>query len=202
MKKLVFAAIAAFGMAMTASASAVVWGWNDLSYEDANGEAFSEKGTAFLYVLTSEDATVSFKDGVWNLNGAKLVEKSGWNEDLTGWGSDAGNDSPLVNAGTVKGADQQYFSLILVDGNASDLASYVGEGKNAYIVSGQGEQYKAGVTAEGAVYGTDFTQWDDIEMAGWTSLGGSSPTPGIPEPTSGLLLVVGGAMLALRRRRA
>ena len=37
-----------------------------------------------------------------------------------------------------------------------------------------------------------------------TMSGGSTPpgpTPGIPEPTSGLLLVVGGAMLALRRKQ-
>ena len=32
--------------------------------------------------------------------------------------------------------------------------------------------------------------------------GGSTPSEDVPEPTSGLLLVLGGAMLALRRRRA
>ena len=37
----------------------------------------------------------------------------------------------------------------------------------------------------------------DLASAGWTKSGG-----GVPEPTSGLLLVLGGAMLALRRRRA
>ena len=41
----------------------------------------------------------------------------------------------------------------------------------------------------------------DLASAGWTkSSGGGSG--GVPEPTSGLLLVLGGAMLALRRRRA
>ena len=38
----------------------------------------------------------------------------------------------------------------------------------------------------------------DLASAGWTKTGGSD----VPEPTSGLLLLVGGAMLALRRKRA
>ena len=38
----------------------------------------------------------------------------------------------------------------------------------------------------------------DLASAGWTKTGGG----GVPEPTSGLLLLVGGAMLALRRKRA
>ena len=33
----------------------------------------------------------------------------------------------------------------------------------------------------------------------WTAIGGAEP---VPEPTSGLLLLVGGALLALKRRRA
>ena len=40
----------------------------------------------------------------------------------------------------------------------------------------------------------------DLASAGWTKSGGSSTD--VPEPTSGLLLVLGGAMLALHRRRA
>ena len=45
-----------------------------------------------------------------------------------------------------------------------------------------------------------------LTSSGWTAISGSTPpTPGpggVPEPTSGLLLALGGAMLALRRRRA
>ena len=43
----------------------------------------------------------------------------------------------------------------------------------------------------------------DMAGAGWTpSSGGGGGGGGVPEPTSGLLLAFGGAMLALRRRHA
>ena len=42
----------------------------------------------------------------------------------------------------------------------------------------------------------------DMASAGWTPSSGGGGTGGVPEPTSGLLLALGGAMLALRRRRA
>ena len=43
------------------------------------------------------------------------------------------------------------------------------------------------------------TSGTDLPITGWTAISG---TEDVPEPTSGLLLVLGGAMLALRRRRA
>ena len=39
-------------------------------------------------------------------------------------------------------------------------------------------------------------------VSGITPVGGGSGGSDVPEPTSGLLLALGGAMLALRRRRA
>ena len=50
--------------------------------------------------------------------------------------------------------------------------------------------FKDGLMPEG------WLDESDLGGAGWTKSGG-----GVPEPTSGLLLVLGGAMLALRRRR-
>ena len=49
------------------------------------------------------------------------------------------------------------------------------------------------------------TQWNSLKAGDLTLAGSGTFTAGasdIPEPTSGLLLVLGGAMLALRRRRA
>ena len=55
-----------------------------------------------------------------------------------------------------------------------------------------------GSSAETALVPDGFLDTSDLASAGWTKTGGG----GVPEPTSGLLLLVGGAMLALRRKRA
>ena len=53
------------------------------------------------------------------------------------------------------------------------------------------------IVAQSAMLPNFTLDTTDLASAGWTKSGG-----GIPEPTSGLLLVLGGAMLALRRRLA
>ena len=74
------------------------------------------------------------------------------------------------------------------------------------IVGGNTFAYYDGVDASGSIYtppsgGTPLELWGDDPYTTGTikTTGGGG---GIPEPTSGLLLLVGGAMLALRRKRA
>ena len=59
---------------------------------------------------------------------------------------------------------------------------------------------------EQAVAGNDFVDYATLETlatsSNWSTMSGGSGGTDVPEPTSGLLLVLGGAMLALRRRRA
>ena len=86
------------------------------------------------------------------------------------------------------------------------------------IVAG-GEYHLVFVAFEGDKYylsgSSTATGWDGSDeypsatatQASWTSVNFSTanwktPSGGVPEPTSGILLVLGGAMLALRRRRA
>lgn len=74
-------------------------------------------------------------------------------------------------------------------------------GNDYYIVSGaaNGQSYISIDDQSIALFNADSF------AAGYTKYVQASPTPpdpGIPEPTSGLLLVLGGAVLALRRRRA
>ena len=79
------------------------------------------------------------------------------------------------------------------------------------MVDAAGENFKAIGTYAGTdiVYDT-ANQESQITMntspafaaASWTAVGGGSGGgEGVPEPTSGLLLLVGGAMLALRRKQ-
>ena len=53
---------------------------------------------------------------------------------------------------------------------------------------------------ESAPDNTDFAS-STFASASWTAVGGGS-TPPIPEPTSGILMIVGLGALALRRRKA
>ena len=53
------------------------------------------------------------------------------------------------------------------------------------------------VDAQSTLLPDGYLDTTDLASAGWTKTGGGD----VPEPTSGLLLLVGGAMLALRRKR-
>ena len=81
--------------------------------------------------------------------------------------------------------------MVLFDADTADNA-----GSGFFTVSGITEMttadYTAAIDASGIGTASNMT----IPV---TSGGSSSD---VPEPTSGLLLVLGGAMLALRRRRA
>ena len=69
------------------------------------------------------------------------------------------------------------------------------DGKGYWTMAGTGEIYTT--STEPTMGSLDMTSKLATAYTPWK--GGSGD---IPEPTSGLLLLVGGAMLALRRRRA
>ena len=84
--------------------------------------------------------------------------------------------------GTANEASASYYMIVVDDGMAHYFTSDV---KTAKATSAGKLTMGFGSLASQSAAGA----WKDA-------------TPGTPEPTSGLLLLVGGAMLALRRRRA
>ena len=86
----------------------------------------------------------------------------------------------------------------------SDLKGYGSSQYSFYV-----ELYN---TAGGSVHKTQTVSYDSLLSSGYIATGGVlTPTvlasggfngASVPEPTSGVLLLVGGALLALRRRRA
>ena len=195
MKKLIIVAAVALAASFGYGASAgwdVGWVYSDItgysSYDDG-----SANGSYWILALTSADTSgISVdKDGALQ----------GFSGTTLGTGSLA--DIGQGGSGDVSGVTaNQYIALVVYDSDAV-AGDYVG----AYgIAVGQ---VSGDASDDPPVTGTIPTFANDAEgyvAANVGILGGSTPPVpgpgGIPEPTSGLLLVLGGAMLALRRRRA
>ncbi len=105
-------------------------------------------------------------------------------------GANGGNGNRLAASGVTEGiAANDPLTFVFVDGA-------VAEGSNYYV-------FNAVNIPAANVYEppTTGTAWA-FTPSSLTLAGSGKFTSDIPEPTSGLLLLVGGAMLALRRRRA
>ena len=192
MKKLIIT-VASIAVAAGVNAAAMQWGNMFGTYEDVNGDAFTG-GTALLYVLAGDSSTaVAYDGGSWKLNGATLVASSAYDSGIDGWGVEEYTDvGSSVSAGTYWGDDMQYFSLVIVDKDGvSSLDGYDG---NYIIYTDQGTQ--AVVEPSGPTWGVDFSFYNDIAATDWQS------AAAVPEPTSGLLLLLGMAGLALKRKKA
>jgi len=106
------------------------------------------------------------------------------------------------DTGTKKGAAAGLLSDSSKIADKSDvelmLVVFDADGKNYTTVSGiSGHSYSA--ESAGTAVTADFSS--AFGSASWTALGGGGGTDPLPEPTSGLLLLVGGAVLALRRKQ-
>ena len=149
---------------------------------------------------------------------AYLVNASAWNTATitaaTFSDSSIVLDSTTFNAGTGTGS-KTYTTLIdsTTAGTRSVDVTSLDEGStlNVYYVllntnKDPNEYYTIADTLTGRsptgeeTLGTNISIANStLSAASWTAVGGSSP---VPEPTSGLLLVLGMAGLALRRKRA
>ena len=195
MKKLMIVCVAV-AMAAVAQAASVSWTISNIySPSDPNPKAAVGSVSAWLFVTGN---TTDVTDGipVTTLAAVQAVLDSG---DLTGLSSLAAAHGTNASAGMFTGATGLTgFSsgsltafAVVVDG--TDLAS----AENYFLVNGGAEKTASFTSATGAKalgWGSQAT----ITQAagGWTS---TSP---IPEPTSGLLMLIGMAGLALRRKRA
>ena len=173
----------AIAAGLVASAGTVNWSaWDD----DATGSS-----DLALYIMMGDLATGATIDAIKDTDTAKTYVAGAA-------GSGALDHTDYFYAQGQTGAlseGQTSFYAVLFDGDSIDTSSN-------YQVFGGYSVYVPGNGAASLEF--DLT---GLTASGWSSISGSTPTPptpgpsGIPEPTSGLLLLVGGAMLALRRKQ-
>ena len=191
MKKLVIA-LSAVVAACALNAAQYSWGFTNDSIQDTSG-AYLDGGTAMLYL-----GTVSFDESTgWNLAGATLLGTAGQDSTMYTFGPVAADVSnPSSDAVTVGGA-QAYTLVLLQDSGVSDLASYTGDGKYYYLETGTTgtSGYMDGATPVSVATMLSATA---VAKGDWAE----AVTSSVPEPTSGLLLLLGVAGLALKRKRA
>ena len=186
MKKLIIAAVAV-AMSVVANAASVKW---MTSYEIANGTAEGLTSAPMAYLI---DSAVLSQTAIYEavMGGATLDE--------------------AVSSVAVKSATLSDGAIATTSFSAFD----VGETKNLYMVCFDSDMNALYFSEEiskkmpgtgSATYAYSNDSSIEAAMADMstfdTSVGGWVSTAAVPEPTSGLLMLLGMAGLALRRRRA
>ena len=192
MKKLMIACVAV-ALAAVAQAASINWGiGNVYSPSDSTAKVAAGGMSAWLFV-TANSTDVTTGIPVTTLSAVQAVLATG---DLTGLSSLAAAHASNTAAGTIGGAtgltgfSSGSLTAFAVVVDSTDLAS----AENYFIVGGGATKTVTFTSATGAKSLAFGDQSAITQTAGgWTA---------VPEPTSGLLLLLGVAGLALRRKRA
>ncbi len=193
MKKIMLA-VAIICSAICVQAATVTWKSAGALYNEAGSKVGRYNATLYAYVLSADNyAKLTDSAAIWATYGADVL--------AGGTTAAAKANSGMASAVSVNtestGANApQYVALIVTYGTGDDMVYYA---EKATVTTGDDGKQTYGTFGAGAI--------DTAANAakGWTSTtasGGGGESENIPEPTSGLLLLVGMGALALRRKRA
>lgn len=177
-----------------AQAANYTWGNDSYSIDNWSGNAAIDPdleapmykgGTMYLYL-----GIVGYTEGTgFNLGTASLITSGAYNVDEYMYGTQGA--SGYLTSDAVNKMGGEAYTLILTEGGKT-LAE-MANGDHFVLRTGtSGTTYDADLSDNVAM----FVNSNAIEASDWTTYSS------VPEPTSGLLLLLGMAGLALKRKRA
>ena len=182
MKKLMILAVAVVA-SVVANAAAITWGSGTIYLADSS-KAGKDAVTGYLFLI---DAT-TYSTLAANTTGAALSDAV-----YAAYGSSLGS-ADASKATTAKGI-----------ANIADPTTYAnGDTAYAAILYVEGDNYMGNVATYTLTSDLNYSMSDLSTKIGGLSTGAATAwsTAAVPEPTSGLLMLLGMAGLARRRRRA
>lgn len=177
MKKLIVV-LAAVALAAMSQAASVSWTVSNIYKGNTTDKALTTDG---YMVYLVNDATYSRTDALSALE-AGTLDVSGKATVSSGLTAD-GKVNKTVDLGALADGSYTFYNVIVGDGNA--LISGTVTATITSVGDSQIQSFNAKTLSQNS--------------ANWKPAGGGSGD--IPEPTSGLLLLVGAGMLALRRKQ-
>ena len=185
MKKLMILA-AAVVATVAANAAAITWGSGTVYLADGTTKAGKDAVTGYLFLIDATTYTTlaanttgtAMSDAVYAAYGSSLATAS------ASKGTTAKGIANIADTTTYSNGDTAYAAILYVDGD-----NYMGNVATYTLTS----DLDATVGSLSVVLGGDV---------GGGSTATAWSTAAVPEPTSGLLLLLGMAGLALKRKRA
>jgi len=196
MKKLMFVLAAVLAASMV-QAAAITWGTGTAvkgiksDSDPSFGTSNAATGTLNIYVWLVDATTYNSTsvDSIWGSYGSKLNTATA---STTGKSGAAGANAKVEGLTFSTTEDTPYYGLVLT-GLDTDK-----DGTLDYYIANK-------ATANINTAGTDGTVANlakNLGGTGGTAITGWTAAADVPEPTSGLLMLIGMAGLALRRKRA
>ena len=193
MKKIIFA-LAAAVLAVGVQGAAISWKTGTAikapNADGSFGTSNAGTGTLSLYVWLVDQATydAATADSILAGYSGQLSTATG---SVTGKSGPAGATARTDGLAFSTTENTPYYALVLTQYTSGETEMFIANKATVAINT-------AGTDASVLNLAKNWGGTGGPAITGWVKAGGGGD---IPEPTSGLLLLVGGAMLALRRRQ-